>query len=173
MNRIYHVSWSKISIAITIAVFAIVAVITVGLLIEDTRLISMEFLIVGFVLICLLYVASYTPIKIEVSDNKLIIQRIVGSTNIPIDGIIGCSRYYKTFLTKICGSGGFCGSLGWYRANDVGIFISYVTDWNNAILINAGDKKYMISCNNPDAFIAHLESISKKVINAIVRSTDS
>lgn len=173
MNSIYHVSWSKISIAVTIAVFAIVAIITVGLLIESSPVISVEFLVVGFVLICLLYVASYTPIKIEVSDDMLIIQRIIGSTNIPIDRIIGCGRYYKTFLTKICGSGGFCGSLGWYRANDVGLFVSYVTDWDNAILINAGDKKYMISCNNPDAFIAHLESISKKVINATVRPTDS
>lgn len=161
MNRIYHVCWSKISIVVTIAVFAIVAAITVGLLIERTPVISIEILIVGFVLICLLYVASYTPIKIEVSNNTLIIQRIIGSTDIPVDRILGCGRYYKTFLTKICGSGGFCGSLGWYRANDVGLFVSYVTDWDKAILINAGTRKYMISCDNPDAFVSNLKAFDK------------
>lgn len=159
MNRIYHVSWSKLSIVVTIAVFAIVAAITVGLLIESTSVISIEILIVVFVLICLLYVASYTPIKIEVSANTLIIQRILGSTNIPIDRILGCGRYYKTFLTKICGSGGFCGSLGWYRATDIGLFVSYVTDWNKAILINAGTRKYMVSCDNPDVFVSNLEAL--------------
>lgn len=161
MNRIYHVCWSKISIVVTIAVFAIVAAITVGLLIESTPVISIEIPIVGFVLICLLYVASYTPIKIEVSNNTLIIQRIIGSTDIPVDRILGCGRYYKTFLTKICGSGGFCGSLGWYRANDVGLFVSYVTDWDKAILINAGTRKYMISCDNPDAFVSNLKAFDK------------
>lgn len=153
--------WSKISIVVTIAVFAIVAAITVGLLIESTPVISIEIPIVGFVLICLLYVASYTPIKIEVSNNTLIIQRIIGSTDIPVDRILGCGRYYKTFLTKICGSGGFCGSLGWYRANDVGLFVSYVTDWDKAILINAGTRKYMISCDNPDAFVSNLKAFDK------------
>lgn len=153
----YHVGWSKTSVAITLAVFAVVIGIIVGLLIEGTPIVSVEFLIIGLVLICLLYVASYAPTRIELSDSMLIIHRVLGSTRIPIDSISGCERYYPTFLMKVCGSGGFCGSLGWYRTTATGPFVSYVTDWHKAILIDAGTKKYMISCNNPDKLVADLD----------------
>ncbi len=153
----YRVGWSKTSVAITLAVFAVVIGIIVGLLIEGTPIVSVEFLIIGLVLICLLYVASYAPVRIELSDNILIIHRMLGATRIPIDSSSRCERYYPAFLMKVCGSGGFCGSLGWYRTTETGPFVSYVTDWHKAILIDAGTKKYMISCNNPDKLVADLD----------------
>lgn len=152
----YRVGWSKTSVAITLAVFAVVIGIIVGLLIEGTPIVSVEFLILGLVLICLLYVASYAPIRIELTPNTLIIHRVLGSTRIPIDSISGCERYYPAFLMKVCGSGGFCGSLGWYRTTETGPFVSYVTDWHKAILIDAGTKKYMVSCNNPDKLVVDI-----------------
>ena len=83
MDTNYRVGWSKTSVAITLAVFAVVIGIIVGLLIEGTPIVSVEFLIIGLVLICLLYVASYAPTRIELSDNTLIIHRVLGSTRIP------------------------------------------------------------------------------------------
>lgn len=159
MDKIYRVGWSKTSVAITLAVFAVVIGIIVGLLIEGTPIVSVEFLIIGLVVICLLYVASYAPVRIELSDNILIIHRMLGATRIPIDSIARCERYYPAFLMKVCGSGGFCGSLGWYRTTETGPFVSYVTDWHKAILIDAGTKMYMISCNNPDKLVADLERL--------------
>ena len=47
----YRVGWSKTSVAITLAVFAVVIGIIVGLLIEGTPIVSVEFLILGLVLI--------------------------------------------------------------------------------------------------------------------------
>lgn len=159
MDKNYRVGWSRTSVAITLAVFAVVIGIIVGLLIEETPIVSAKFLIIGLVLICLLYVASYAPVRIELSGNTLTIHRMLGSTRIPIDSISRCERYYPAFLMKVCGSGGFCGSLGWYRTTETGPFVSYVTDWHNAILIDAGTKKYMVSCNNPDKLIADLERL--------------
>ncbi|MDE7180807.1 MAG: PH domain-containing protein [Muribaculaceae bacterium] len=159
MTENYQVNWSKTSIAITFVVFAIVIAIIVGLLIDGTTIISVEYLIIGMVLICLLYVASYTPVRIELSNKTLIIHRKLGSTSIPIDQISGCDRYYPTFLTKVFGSGGFCGSLGWYRTNETGLFVSYVTDWGKAVLINIGTRKYMISCNTPDKLVSDLDRL--------------
>lgn len=159
MSEIYHVTWSKTSVAITLAVFAIVIAIIIGLLIDGTPIISVEFLIIGMVLICLLYVASYSPVRIELSDNALVIHRALGTTRIPIDQISACSRYFPTFLTKICGSGGFCGSLGWYRTTETGAFVSYVTDWNKAVIINTCSRKYMVSCDAPDKLVYDLEGL--------------
>lgn len=161
----YRVGWSKTSVAITLAVFAVVIGIIVGLLIEGTPIVSVEFLIIGLVLICLLYVASYAPVRIELSDNILIIHRMLGATRIPIDSSSRCERYYPPFLMKVCGSGGFCGSLGWYRTTETGPFVSYVTDWHKAILIDAGTKKYMISCNNPDKLVADLDYLRMMLQN--------
>lgn len=120
----YHVSWSKTSIAITIVVFAIIVTVIVGLLFEGTAITSIEFLIIGLVVICLLYFGSYTPVRIELSEKTLTIHRILGFTCIPINKIISCYRFYPSFLTKVCGSGGLCGSLGWYRTSDTGIFLA-------------------------------------------------
>lgn len=159
MDENYHIGWSKTSVAITLAVFAVVIGIIVGLLIEGTPLVSVEFLIIGLVLICLLYVASYAPVRIELSGNTLAIHRMLGATRIPIDSISHCERYYPAFLMKVCGSGGFCGSLGWYRTTETGPFVSYVTNWHKAILIDAGTKKYMVSCHNPDKLISDLERL--------------
>ncbi len=100
MGTDYHVGWSKTSVAITLAVFAVVIGIIVGLLIEGTPIVSIGFLIIGLVLICLLYVASYAPVRIELSGNALTIHRILGSTRIPIDSISRCERYYPAFLMK-------------------------------------------------------------------------
>lgn len=159
MDKNYRVGWSKTSVAITLAVFAVVIGIIVGLLIEGTPIVSAKFLIIGLVLICLLYVASYAPVRIELSGNALTIHRMLGATRIPIDSIARCERYYPAFLMKVCGSGGFCGSLGWYRTTETGPFVSYVTNWHNAILIDAGTKKYMVSCHNPDKLISDLEGL--------------
>ena len=106
MDTNYRVGWSKTSVAITLAVFAVVIGIIVGLLIEGTPIVSVEFLIIGLVLICLLYVASYAPTRIE-----------------------------------------------------TGPFVSYVTDWHKAILIDAGTKKYMVSCNNPDKLVVDIDEL--------------
>lgn len=155
----YHVSWSKTSMVITIVVFVIVVAVIVGLIFEGTAITSIEFLILALVVICLLYFGSYTPMRIELSDNALTIHRILGFTCIPIYKIISCHRFYPTFLTKICGSGGFCGSLGWYRTRDAGIFFSYVTDWKEAVLIEIGTRKYVVSCANPDRLASSIEEL--------------
>ncbi|MBD5278327.1 MAG: hypothetical protein HDS32_03740 [Bacteroides sp.] len=155
----FHVNWSKTSIAITIIVFAIVIAVIIGLLLDGINIISVEFLIIGLVIICLFYFASYTPVRIELSEKTLIIHRILGCTCIPINRITSCYRYYPVFLIKVCGSGGFCGNLGWYRTKEIGLFISYVTDWNDAVLIDVGTRKYMVSCDNSDKLVLDLDGL--------------
>lgn len=156
----YHINWSKTSIAITIVVFAIVIAVIVGLMFEGISIKSIQFLIIGLLVICLLYFGSYTPVRFELSDKSLIIHRIWGYTCIPINKIISCHRFYPTFLTKVCGSGGFCGSLGWYRTRDTGNFFSYVTDWKEAVLINLGTRKYMVSCAESDKLVSNIEELT-------------
>lgn len=155
----YNVSWSKTSKAVTIGVFAIVVAVIGGLLFEGTAIRSIEFLTIGLVVVCLLYFGSYTPVRIDLSGKALTIHRILGCTSIPINKIISCHRFYPTFLTKICGSGGFCGSLGWYKTSETGIFFSYVTNWKEAIIIDVGTRKYVISCADPDKLVSNIEEL--------------
>lgn len=113
-----------------------------------------ELIIAGCLDAGLLCLLALLPLSIEVNDRGVRVNRVIGSKTIKYGDIAETGLSYTPGALKLCGSGGFFGNLGWYKAEGFGVYFSYVLDKSQAFYIVLKDgKRYMLSCDNPDEAI--------------------
>lgn len=159
MNQMFKVKWSKTSIMVTIIVSVIVTIIGVFLFLDNSWADSRKEFILILIILGLLGIVCLVPTKIILTSDHICVRRIIGLRKFAISEITEIGLCYSRGISiKVCGSGGFCGSIGWYKDPCYGVYFSYVTNWSQAFFITLKNgKKYMLSCENSDDLIKLLK----------------
>ena len=159
MNYKVNVGWSKSNIVITIIIFMIVIAAGYSCLMTNQITIG-KIIIISLLTIVLMTIGLLIPFKIEITNKELLIYRFIGVKHVLITNISDCGLSYIPISVKVCGSGGFCGNIGWYKAPDFGIYFSYVLNKKRAFyLILKNRRKYMLSCNDPDKIVSVIKEL--------------
>lgn len=138
----FRCTWSKLVTYITFAVIGLLGFALYKLGIDG------HIEVFTFILIIILVCFSYTPLYIEVTEESLILRRVMGSISIYRKDIQAITAYKVKGAIRQFGSGGFFGYLGWFFNSEIGSYFSYSTDENSQILIITKYRKYVISCEN-------------------------
>lgn len=115
----------------------------------------------GVAIIFLIYIASSsilnTPKEIELTDNYLSINSVIGNKQIDYKTIKEIRQVTKEDIlgeTRTFGSSGIGAEQGRWKSNKLGYYQKYTTNPNNQIWIEMrDDKNIMLSCDNPDQLI--------------------
>lgn len=156
MNTSYTVSLSTHTKTMTAIVTAIIAVTCICVIIYET---VWGYAIASIVALIMALSAAFTPRKLIITDDSLIIKRVLGKKTITKADIKRVSRVdgEKISLVRVCGVGGFFGYTGWFYNKTLGKVFLYVGDFKRTVLLTTHSAKtYMLSCDNPEAVVDEL-----------------
>jgi len=105
----------------------------------------------------------YAPRSFSVSEDGVRINRLVSPIFLPIHTIQGVRQARKEDLKKSLrtfGVGGLFGSFGNYYSKGLGSYRLYATNYENAVVLYAGGKTYVLTPDQPLEFI---EAIQKQL----------
>ncbi len=141
--------------AIGILVVAIVFLLTVLFrpasgVAEFTASIASILLIVVFAVTYL-----YSPKRIVLEEDKIIIERVLGKVEIPYTDIREVSLVSRPKMLRLFGSGGLFGYFGLFNFEGETVHV-YTKRLKDLVLIKAS-KTYLIAPDNPDEFMKSLK----------------
>lgn len=155
------VHFSKLVLAITIGV----AVVLLAALIATSEDLKGFRLMSSIIIIMTATAMYYSPKRLELSENHLVIRRFMGSKVIYINTIFKAERCYPLLGgIRLCGSGGFMGYWGYFQDHVIGTFFGYYGDRAQCILIRLNNgRQYVVSCEDPEIFLEELLKRINKV----------
>lgn len=115
-------------------------------------IIAMIFLFVIFV-----YLFLSRPTNLIIDNNNIVISKIKGTSEIPINTINEIRRLESADIANTVrtnASGGLFGYIGDFYNPQLGDFKQYSTNLDKRILIKTTDDIWVVSCSEPDKFIA-------------------
>jgi len=159
-------NWSVEIIIIT----ALTIVLILGIIISfysswPVNLSLLKYATVIIILSVVIIPALYTPIRLSVTNEKIILRRIAGKIEINLDNVYSVAKISKREIShsiRTFGSGGLFGYLGQFRNKLIGDYTMYATERQNLVYITATKGKYIFSCSKPHEFI---ELVNKKTKN--------
>lgn len=93
------------------------------------------------------------PISITIKDDSILINRLLSRTVIyKKDIVLIRSKESRVKDSMVWGSNIF-GLLGYSTEPNWGKYISYITDTDKMVAIETTNKKYVVSCKNPEMLI--------------------
>lgn len=121
---------------------------------QYSKFILVSVLLFLMVLMCMLW----APISVEADASMVKLKTPLLTKKLPVSEIAGVRPYIVTRPTmRICGSGGFMGSWGYFRNNDIGPFIAFYGNPDNTLLIAMKNgKKYVVGGTDPEALCAYI-----------------
>ncbi len=108
------------------------------------------------ILIVLVIAYLFSPKKIVLEDDRVVIGRVFGSVEIPYTKIREVTFLGKPGMLRLFGSGGFFGYFGLFSVEGDKTWV-YARKMEDLILVRA-DKNYLIAPENAGEFIGELES---------------
>jgi Bacterial PH domain len=167
METIFKAKLSKLSLAITVIVNAILLVVLFRIAVlkdysqpEIYRYIAALGIIIALVLPHLIHPVSYT-----ISPDGITINKILFSSSISIGDITEIKKvnYSDLFITiRLFGSGGLWGYFGIFYSTVYGKLNMQASNMQEMILISTTEnKKYIISPENQQEFIDVLHGVKK------------
>lgn len=166
-------NWGKTPIIITIVVVLLILFVSVKSITSlikryrskgKNQLLVLFFILLSFLpLFVLFFTLLYMPLKVIVKDDGVYLSQVKGGISIPATSITEIRRYTaidSKNTIRTFASGGLFGYLGKFENPQIGKFQMFATNTENRVLIRTGNKAYVISCINPDAFI---EAVKSKV----------
>jgi hypothetical protein len=117
--------------------------------------------IVGTLLLLLLggfYLWSVRGYRLE--PDALLVLRPIGPYRLSLDGLQDavCDPNVMSYSIRIFGNGGLFGFTGWYWNRKLKTHRMWVTDPKNAVLLTFGDKRIVVSPDDPAAFVAAVKT---------------
>jgi hypothetical protein len=117
-----------------------------------------------FVLIALLLVAyALAPRECKVEGNTLTIKTNLASLTYDLNEMLGATAIppgtmsvWKTI--RLCGVGWPLKPYGYFRNPEIGMFLAFVTDRNNMVLVTFPKKKLLVSPPNPQALLTRVSA---------------
>jgi len=122
----------------------------------DITLVGILISIPLFIVFSVVY--AYTPKEVVLEDEQLVIKKVFGKVSISYSKIEEIS-YFKKLSWKtirLFGSGGLFGWFGIFHVPGIGEVWIYARRTRDFVFIKA-DRKYLISPENPQMFIAALK----------------
>lgn len=114
---------------------------------------SPNFIAIGaalcLVVLTLLYAIIFQIQYIGLTEEYLIIKKMVGKVTIPRCDILQI-QYKKSLMfdLRLWGISGLFGHLGWFWNRNTGKYFAFVKDGNSMLEIKTKGKCYVISCND-------------------------
>lgn len=117
--------------------------------------------------IILIFTVSFcyllSPRYIEISNDMLIMHKVIGTLSIPIKDIKEIRPYHKSGI-RLFGSGGMYGYLGLFSNTEIGKHYEWVGDFEDGFLIVMyTGKKYLLSCEQSDIVISKVKENKAKL----------
>jgi hypothetical protein len=149
---------------ITTSAVLILVVVIIGVAVDLTGQSDPEILwitIIPIALICLI-TYSFRPNNYTISDDKLLIHRLVGDVKIMRNSIKSVEIVDEAKVSnsiRTFGVGGFFGSFGKFWNSELGKMTWYVTRKDNSVIVILNDKnKIILTPDEPDEFVFALSS---------------
>lgn len=123
--------------------------------------------IIGVLVIAIAY--AYSPRGYSIQNGAIVVKRLIGNTNIPLDGlraIRACTKDDFSGCVKLCGSGGLFGHYGLYRTSKLGACSWYMTNRRNAVVAIAERKTAVFSPDDVDGFITAIKATAPALENS-------
>lgn len=94
-----------------------------------------------------------TPISITIKDDSIRINRLLSHTVIHKKDVVFIRSKKSRVKDSIVIGSNILGLLGYSTEPNWGKYISYITDTNKMVAIETTNKKYVVSCKNPQMLI--------------------
>jgi hypothetical protein len=111
--------------------------------------------ILTFIAISLIAVYLYSPKKIVVESDKIIIKKVLGYVEIPYSSVKEVLFLSKPKMLRLLGSSGFFGYFGLFSVEGEKVWV-YARRSDNMVLIKA-DRNYLIAPEDIDNFVNELK----------------
>ena len=112
-------------------------------------------------LLIILVAYSYSPRGYILEGRSLVVQRLAGQVRIPLDEVREVRRITPDDLRgclRLWGSGGLFGYYGLFSSSQLGRFTQYATSRKNSVLLITGTKRFVVSPDDVDAFLASIRA---------------
>ena len=161
-------NWSVEVIVITL----LTVVLVLGIIISfysrwPANLSLLKYALTIVILLIIIVPAVYSPIRLSINDEKLVLKRLVGNIEIDLKNVYSVTIISNREISnsiRTFGSGGLFGYLGQFKNNLIGSYTMYATEKQNLISINTSKGKYVFSCSKPHEFIELVNQKKKNVL---------
>ncbi len=158
----------SITIAVWVGILAIVSIVVSRLPEEVSstlELIAALLATVGVSFGVLLGLLPFSPRSYELTLSGIVIRRIWRSFEIPYTEIEEAKRINWSWAgIRLYASGGLYGYFGLFKFRDLGRVWVYVTNRHNVVLLRTrSGTQYMLSPEDPEAFLEKLKAILAKM----------
>ena len=129
-------SWSS-SLTFWTVILSIVILCGIGWLILKHPEVK-TYIIVAILLfvVCLILPIFSSPRKVQVSDENITVKMVVFSYSIPVNEIEKVEPYEPSNGgIRVCGIGGFFGNIGWFKNEQLGKYLAFITDGSKSYVI--------------------------------------
>ena len=99
----------------------------------------------------------YSPKRVELTADALVLHRVMGPKAFPYDEIeeIGKWGGSVSSLLRTFGDGGMFGCIGWFSGGGLGSHFEYVCKYDDAFSLKmCSGRKYMLSCDDAEGVVA-------------------
>ncbi len=151
MDKVFNIGWSTQTKLLTVFVLLLVIAVFGYQIVKGAMTGTLwGMAIILFVVATLGYFAMLSPISLRLTEEKLIINKLIGSVQIPYTDIKGVDLYhFSDYDIRVLGSGGYCGFTGKFRSKSLGTYTAYVGNTKEAVYIQTKAGKYIVfSCEN-------------------------
>lgn len=120
---------------------------------------------VCIILFVYLYACLSQIRSVSITDEAIVVNKVLGRTVIPYQGIVGVMpKKRMAFNIRLWGMGGLFGYHGDFWDGNIGSYTAYANNGGSLIAIKTKKKVYVISCDN------HLEAI-EMIIGKLTQSS--
>lgn len=152
----YKVVKSRTVRYVTVAVWVVVALVFIAvwyMLLREPFYVTpfvIMLLTTAFVLGLLLYYYLISPRSIRLTDGALVLRRVLGCKTFRYADIAEAGVYEGggSDMFRFCGSGAFCGFIGWFSGGGLGVHFEYVGRYQDAFYLKLrSGRTYLLSCD--------------------------
>ena len=114
-------------------------------------------------LLIILVAYAYSPRGYVLEGRSIVVRRLVGQVRIALDDLREVRRVTANDLRgclRLWGSGGLFGYYGLFSSSQLGRFTQYATNRKNSVLLITGTKRFVVSPDDVDAFLASIRASS-------------
>ncbi len=150
--------------------FILAGILFLPIVFKSENILNYPYILLFIILPIYFFSFAFRPIKYEITDGKVIINRMLANIKISFSDIkeIHQINNLSIFSTvRIFASGGFFGYFGIFWNLKYGRMNFYATRRNNALMIISNENvKFVITPNEPNVFLEYfLKLNSSKTIN--------
>ncbi|MDD4004861.1 MAG: PH domain-containing protein [Elusimicrobiaceae bacterium] len=116
------------------------------------------------VLLIIIGCRLFAPEAFEITDSSLIIRRPLFSPRIALQSVTTARMLEAAEMknsARLFGVGGLFGSYGCFRNKSLGRYLMYATKTTGFVLVEADGKKFALTPDQPETFIAELRAACK------------